>query len=582
MDLSVTLHKSIRQRNKDEIETDSLETGTVQVRMDEESARIKGVQKKALVMSMGITAAFAQTVAYSGTDGDGATITVNNPAKGETYKVHKLFDATVSSDGKISYQCPGDIPAGLTSFFSKDANNNVIPADSICEKDDGGNVTGTKMTDALKAALETWAASAAAAAEAVSEGDALEFTGLPYGYYVMTTTHKSDPVGDAEAKAAITVCSTKPNATINDKNVNVPSADKVSDKESYSVGDTVTYTATFNAPNYMEKAGTTTGESEQVVSYTIKDTLPAFLSDVAITSVQVKQPGVAENVSLSGYTAFDSTTKSITIPWVNEEVPSADHTYTSTYKAGSQIIITYTATLTSAANIGAGNVNTVSIMPNVDRGNGPEPYQETDQWHDDASITTHAAALQKKANSEDGDNLAGAKFKFKGLTLTGSAGMYTVVSYDPNGAADSGTEVECDSDGKLVIGGIDKAITLVGTETKAPEGFNQLTGTFDLPTIQMGTTTTTTWGSRTTYYDAEGNVVDEEVEGGSSTTTTTGEYATISDIPVESIAKVVNRQGTELPSTGGIGTTIFYVVGSILVVAAGVLLITKKRMSREG
>ena len=37
-----------------------------------------------------------------------------------------------------------------------------------------------------------------------------------------------------------------------------------------------------------------------------------------------------------------------------------------------------------------------------------------------------------------------------------------------------------------------------------------------------------------------------------------------------------------LPSTGGIGTTIFYVVGSILVVAAGVLLITKKRMSREG
>jgi len=45
---------------------------------------------------------------------------------------------------------------------------------------------------------------------------------------------------------------------------------------------------------------------------------------------------------------------------------------------------------------------------------------------------------------------------------------------------------------------------------------------------------------------------------------------------------VVNNSGTVLPSTGGIGTTIFYVVGSIMVVAAGVLLITKKRMSREG
>ena len=44
---------------------------------------------------------------------------------------------------------------------------------------------------------------------------------------------------------------------------------------------------------------------------------------------------------------------------------------------------------------------------------------------------------------------------------------------------------------------------------------------------------------------------------------------------------IVNQTGTVLPSTGGIGTTIFYVVGSILVVAAGVLLVTKKRMGRE-
>ena len=45
---------------------------------------------------------------------------------------------------------------------------------------------------------------------------------------------------------------------------------------------------------------------------------------------------------------------------------------------------------------------------------------------------------------------------------------------------------------------------------------------------------------------------------------------------------IENNSGAQLPSTGGIGTTIFYVVGSIMVVAAGVLLVTKKRMSREG
>ena len=44
---------------------------------------------------------------------------------------------------------------------------------------------------------------------------------------------------------------------------------------------------------------------------------------------------------------------------------------------------------------------------------------------------------------------------------------------------------------------------------------------------------------------------------------------------------VENNKGTVLPSTGGIGTTIFYVVGSVLVIAAGVLLVTKKRMGRD-
>jgi LPXTG-motif cell wall-anchored protein len=42
---------------------------------------------------------------------------------------------------------------------------------------------------------------------------------------------------------------------------------------------------------------------------------------------------------------------------------------------------------------------------------------------------------------------------------------------------------------------------------------------------------------------------------------------------------IVNNKGTQLPSTGGIGTTIFYVVGGVLVLAAIILLVTKKRMS---
>ena len=44
-------------------------------------------------------------------------------------------------------------------------------------------------------------------------------------------------------------------------------------------------------------------------------------------------------------------------------------------------------------------------------------------------------------------------------------------------------------------------------------------------------------------------------------------------------AEIENKEGTALPSTGGIGTTIFYVLGAILVVGAGVVLVTRRRMS---
>ena len=529
----------------------------------------------AVIMTLAMSASvFAQDKAYTGTDKGNGSITINNPANGETYTLYKLFDATVSADGKISYK--GTVPAGLANFFEADDNGNISPKAAIADQTAAdGTIISTKMTDALKTALETWASSADEVIHEVSNGDPeLKFTDLPYGYYVMTTTHKDDKAG----KALISVTSTKPDAVINDKNINEPSADKQADGTSYSVGDTITYTATFDAPNYMTKqtADKNDVESEQVVSYTISDTLPDFLSDVRVTKVEIKQPGVGTNVELSPVPQFEN--KKFVVPWVNETVPTTDHKYTSTYKAGSQIIVTYTAKLTRKANVGADNENTVSIMPNVDRGNGGEPYQEEDEWNDSWSVTTHAAALQKTDGSK---NLAGAKFKFKGLTATGAGGVYTVVSYDPNAAEGSGTELECDADGKLVIIGIADGITLVGKETKAPEGFNIMTEPFDLPTVTMATTTTTTWGSRVVYYDEDGNVIKEESSSGTKVTTDPGDYSSVSDIPASAIVKVVNKPGVELPGTGGIGTTIFYILGSLLVIGCGIVLISRKRMENN-
>ena len=73
------------------------------------------------------------------------------------------------------------------------------------------------------------------------------------------------------------------------------------------------------------------------------------------------------------------------------------------------------------------------------------------------------------------------------------------------------------------------------------------------------------------YLDENGIETNE-------TTNTTKVEVNIANIAATAVV-VVNKAGTELPSTGGMGTTLFYVLGAVLVVGAGVLLITKKRMS---
>ncbi|MBQ7437567.1 MAG: LPXTG cell wall anchor domain-containing protein [Oscillospiraceae bacterium] len=97
----------------------------------------------------------------------------------------------------------------------------------------------------------------------------------------------------------------------------------------------------------------------------------------------------------------------------------------------------------------------------------------------------------------------------------------------------------------MKIRGLDNDKNYILTETETKDGYNLLNGTVTLTKVK---------DEGTAFADKAANTFD----------------------------KVENNKGTTLPSTGGIGTTIFYVVGSILVVAAGVLLITKKRMSREG
>lgn len=493
-----------------------------------------------MLLAMAVPA-IAQTVSGAG---GGGSITIKNAAKGETYSVHMLFEATVGSNNEIAYKMPeGGIPESLQTYFEE----TTLGSGYVKAKDSALTEKG-EMSDGLRSALTAWATDANKTLEAESNGSALTFDDLTLGYYVVKTSQ-----GDQ----LISVDSTKKAAEIIDKNTTEPNAMKEVDGTSYSIGDTITYTGTFNTTNYI-------GE-EQVKSYTISDTLPEFLSNVKITGVKIIQSATPDtnnpDVDLSSsYTTF--TDKKILIPWVD-----TDGT-TNLYKNGSKIKITYTAELTSTVNVNADNTNIIKITPNKDK-DGKESFE--DVYKDDAKITTYAAALKKV--DDKGSPLSGAKFAFKGLnTVETAAGIYMVTGYNTT-SAELGTEMEVDENGMLYIIGLKEDIVLEGNETAAPDGYNKLTEEISVPVQKLTEEVFHTEGKR--YYDADGNLVKEE----SSSTSNKDVKKNLSELDAQAF-EVENKQGTVLPSTGGMGTTIFYIIGGILVAAAVIVLVAKKKVQQ--
>ena len=488
-----------------------------------------------MVFALAVTA-FAQDV--PGTGGEGS-ITISNAAKGETYTIYKLFDATVNEDGSsIAYT--GKIPENLNAYFTADKNGYISATPAA--KD------GESMSEGLKTALKAWTATATATATAESDGSALNFKGLEYGYYVVTTT---------QGKQLISVDSTMPDAIIVDKNSSTPSdlsktATATGTDKSFSIGDTVTYTVHFKTSNYYG-AGT---EAKKIVSYTIEDTLPEFLKDVNVTSIIVDDDGNdTTTTDRTTVTAQFNEDKKIVIDWYDE----ANNQFL--YDNGATITITYTAVVTEKATIdGAGNTNKVTVTWTTKDGEPPVPGK----LEEEKTIYTYAIAL-KKVNNE-GKALPGAIFEFP---------FYVKSTADADGAyIYAGTEagenltkqITTPADGVIIVKGV-KTDSYTITEFKAPDGYNKLTTPVTVEAAKTGETSTHT----IVYLDENGNITNE-------TTNVTEVKVDIDTIAATAVA-VVNKAGTELPSTGGMGTTVFYVLGFALVMGAAVLLVTKKRMS---
>ena len=489
----------------------------------------------ALVMVFALaTTAFAQDV--PGTGGTGS-ITIFNAAKGETYTIYKLFDATVHEDedgNSIAYT--GTVPESLNTYFTADKNHYISATPAA--KD------GDNMSEGLKTALKAWAKTATATATAKSDGSALNFNGLAYGYYVVTTS---------QGEQLISVDSTMPSVTIFDKNSSTPTKDlhKTASNDDVSIGDTVTYTVSFKTSNY-DGAGT---DANAIVSYTIEDTLPDFLKDVTVTSIIVDNDGSDTTTDDQFNVTAPFTDKKIVIDWYDE----AENKFK--YDNGATVTITYNAVVTDKATIdGAGNTNKVTVTWTTEAGNEPGP----DRVETEETIFTYAIALKKVNNK--GKALPDAVFEFP-FYVKSTADTDGAYIYAGTTAGESLTnQITTPDSGLIVVKGV-KTGSYEIKEVTAPAGYNKLTAPVTVEAVKTSRTDTHT----TVYLDENGNTTTE--------TTTTEVKVELANIAATSLV-VVNQAGTELPSTGGMGTTIFYVLGFVLVVGAGVLLVTKKRMSQ--
>ena len=419
------------------------------------------------------------------------------------------------------------VTADGTGISYKVPTGKTLPADNpYFAVDSKGNVTAKEGATVSSEAFATWAKSFGTEVKSATATDnTLVFTNLTFGYYFVTSS----------LGAVLTVDSTTPNATVIDKNTTNPTipdstngggkkivaADGTTTSTTTAkIGDTVPFQFKFNATNFVTAAGVT----KQIKSYTITDTPTALTINQDSVVVKV---GTKILIKDQDYTvSFDNTGKmTVVLTWIKADKSTI-------YNSPIEVNVTYSAVVNKDAKEGeATNTATLgynSFDPTDPR--DPTPVNPKDPDDNKTTVTTHRFTLKK--TNEANDTLTGAEFKLYDASTGGTEikvvkdreGTYRVAE-----ANEEGVVIEA---GQVVIKGLKGTTTYYLEETKAPDGYNILT---ERQAIEV-----------TSDNTAEANVV--------------------------------NKKGGLLPSTGSIGTTMFYLSGAVMLIGAFIFMVSKRRM----
>ena len=469
------------------------------------------------------------------------TITINKAIKDQEYKIYKILDlesfsydyGTDPNKGAYSYKLTSDAWADFFRTGDGAAYVNVDEQNYVTWKNET-NIETQAAELSKKALAYAVEKSIPETKKATAENTTLEFRDLALGYYLV----------DSSAGALCGLNTTNSNVKIEEKN-NAPKVDKYigtnKKMNTANIGDRIDFTTDVTlykgAKNCILYDTMDYGfELNKIATVPNK---PDFNKQVYIVYNYTKELD-------SRYYTFEATGNTFKIKF--------DESFLNSIEDETHIMIQYSATLTSNAQI---TYPRKELFPNKNTTYLTYGDNSIESNHSETSTYTFGLPVfkytNKTKNTNDKTPLAEAKFKLYDSNGTEinfvklyrqDVAKYRIAKTGDD-AESKQSVIETDSTGRFNVVGLKSGIYEL-EETKAPDGYNILTGR-----IRVEIKTNDTDGTTSVKLLQKGEETD--------------------------MVYVKNNSGTLLPSTGGMGTTLIYLIGGALVLGSGFVLANKKR-----
>ncbi|WP_295252474.1 SpaA isopeptide-forming pilin-related protein [uncultured Catenibacterium sp.] len=475
------------------------------------------------------------------------SITLENAVVGDTYKVYKILSLeSYIKDKAYSYKRNGDawddfVNSTQGQMFFETNTNGYVTFKSTAANDNSARMLAIYAIGYAQKNNVTPTKTKTAEATSKAETAKVVFDGLDLGYYVVEST----------SGTACAITTTDPDATIKDKHDN-PSVNKiiehggaVSDNNkmnSVNLGETVLFETTINV-----KKGAT--------NYVLHDIMDPNLEDFYVYEVYCNLTDSKKNNISLPQSSYADTEQMVSVKpdrVTNTEKPADGCTFElsftdafyRTYREQidrgelTTITVKYQAIVGKNAPINTAMKNTTYLT-----------YGKNNLETDSSETETYTYGIPVFKYTGVDTPLAGAKFILltkenatdkDAIKFTPNTPIYRYTTDQVNGGGT--TTLVSPEKGRFEIQGL-QAGTYYLKETEAPKGYNKITSPIKI-------------------------VVEAGENGDPKITVGTDVVDTV---------KVQNNTGSLLPSTGGMGTTLIYVVGSILVLASGMVLFSKRK-----